>query len=49
MDSDNGKSWKGGFIYTADSTDSRQLQKMYFFDVSAGERLWIAEVYNVTN
>ncbi|MFM1893579.1 MAG: hypothetical protein RIQ90_745 [Bacteroidota bacterium] len=41
-----GKNWKGGFIYTAFTTDPRKLQKHYYFDATTGELLWITEIYN---
>lgn len=48
-ESDFGEKWKSGFIYTACSTNLSQLQKMYYFDASTGNLLWITEVYKVTN
>lgn len=44
-----GKNWKGGFIYNAYDPNPRQLQKIYYFDASTGELLWVTEVYVTTN
>lgn len=45
-ESEAGKNWKSGFIYTAYTTEPRKLQKHYYFDATTGELLWITEIYN---
>lgn len=44
-----GKNWQGGFIYNAYDPNPRQLQKMYYFNASTGDLLWVTEVYETTN
>lgn len=44
-----GKNWQGGFMYNAYDPNPRQIQKMYYFDASTGDLLWVTEVYETTN
>lgn len=45
----SGENWKGGFTYIASSLDQNKLQKIFHFDATTGELLWITEIYKVAN
>ena len=48
-ETNSGKNWAGGFSYIASSLDQKKSQKIYHFDATTGELLWITEIYNVPN
>jgi hypothetical protein len=44
-----GKNWEGGFSYIAGSKHPKKSKRIYHFDATTGQLLFITEMYSVTN